>query len=362
MRRQLVLVTVLCLILAWSPAGVRANPSKDRWWFGASAGYHTTEASITPNADETGDIRPDDYVSRDAAVEDTISYGLSAGFGMTERITLQLDVGYFEGEIDGIDTYLVDTFPRVHLSTLNVLLLPRESTEPVTPGVLTEIPVTLSGVVRFMKDGPFNPYIGAGAGMVFTQIDEVDDLNALNQRMADMRIRAILDEKGRDVTPKEFFPLKADALVPAFPMEVEVDDGVEFHLMTGLEYFPTDNMSIVADLRYSFLDQEVRIEMGGEDQVVLDMWSEEVFRTDGSVQYFRDNGGNPNPYKDPNNPAAGTLGCARNTSDDFDNDGHSDDYCYNSTVGNPLGDFVVQGGEINLSGFTLTLGMRFYLP
>lgn len=361
MRRQLALVTVLCLILAWSPAGVLANPSKDRWWFGASAGYHTTEASITPNADESGDIRPDDYVSRDAAVDDTISYGLSAGFGMTERFTLQLDVGYFEGEIDGIDTYMVDTFPRVAPSNLNVFLLPRETTESMTTGTLTEIPVSLSGVVRFMKDGPFNPYVGAGAGMVFTQIDAVGDIEALNARMGAMRIRAILDEKGHDVTPKEFFPLKGPARVPAFPMEVEVDDGVEFHLMTGLEYFPTEHLSIIADLRYSFVDQEVRIEMGGEDQVVLDIWSEEIFRDDGSVQYFRDNGGVPNPYRN-NDPNQGTVNCSRNTTGDFDRDGHNDDYCYQGNTGTPLGDFLVQGGEINLSGFTLTLGMRFYLP
>jgi opacity protein-like surface antigen len=361
--RRFIHLLVLCLAFAASAATVLANPSKDRWWFGASLGYHTTEASITPNAEEEFDFRPDDYISRETAIEDTISYSLSAGFGMTERFTLQVEVGWFEGEIGKIDTYLEDTFPLENPFNPAVYIDTRQTTESITAGTVTEIPVTLSGVVRFLTDGPFNPYVGAGAGMVFTQIDALDDIVALNDRLDAMRVRAVLDERGNDLTPREFFALRGSGRVPlTHPMTVEVDDAIGFHLMTGLEYFPTDRISIVADLRYTFLDQEVRIDLEGEDEVIFDHFSEVVFRDDGSVKYFRNSPSAPNPMVDPNDPTKGLVGCVANSRGDFDKDGHTDDVCYNTNLGNALGNFLVQGGEINLSGFTAQIGMRFHLP
>ncbi len=360
--RRFTHLTVLCLIVAGSAAVVQADPSKGRWWFGGSLGYHTTEASITPNADDEFDIRPDDYISRETAVEDTICYSLSAGFGMTESFTLQLEVGYFEGEIGKIDTYLADTYPAQNaFNPVVVALRERQATEPYSAGVLTEIPVSISGVVRFLKDGPFNPYVGAGAGMVFTQIDALDDVMALDDRLAAMRVMSVHDENGNEITPREYFALKGAGRVPlTHPMTVEVDDAFEFHLMTGLEFFPTDRISIVADLRYSFLDQELRIDLGGEDQVLFDHHSEVVFREDGSVKFFKDTGGHPNPLHP--DPTMGFIRCRTGSSGDYDLDGHGDDFCYAAQLGAPVGQFLVQGGEIDLSGFTAQIGMRFYLP
>ena len=361
--RRFTHLMVLCLVLAGSAAVVRANPSKDRWGFGGSVGYHTTEASITPNADADFDIRPDDYISRETTVEDTISFGLSTGFGMTEHFTLQLDVAYFEGEIGKIDTYLEDTYPSENSFNNVVSLKQRATTEPITAGTLTEIPVSLSGVVRFLQDGPFNPYVGAGAVMVFTDVDELDDVVALNERLDAMRITNLDDENGDDITPAEFFALRGSGRIPLTnPMTVEVDDAIGFHLMTGLEYFPTDRISIVADLRYTFLQQEVVIDLGGEDEVIFDHFSEVTFRDDGSVKYFRNVPSQPNPLVDPNDPTKGLVSCAKNTRGDYDHDGHTDDACYDINLGNATGSFLVQGGEINLSGFTAQIGMRFYLP
>ena len=357
--RQFARFIVLYLILALSAGGAGADPSKGRWWFGGSAGYHTTEGSIEPNAED--DIRPDDYVSREISVEDTISYGLSAGFGMTDRVTLQLDVGYFEGEIGKVDAYLEDLYP--HRAGTTFLMLGRQTTESFPAGVLREIPVTLSGVVGFLKDGPFNPYVGAGAGMIFTEIDELGDVETLNERLDLMRIRAVFDENGRELTPGRYNALKGAGNVPlTHPMTVEVDDALGFHLMAGFEFFPGDRISIVADLRYTFMDQEVRIELGGEDEVILEHYSELLFREDGSVKYFRSAPGHPNPHTIPGDPNSPLVGCMANRTGDFDNDGHADDECYNAGLGNPIGSLLIQGGEIDLSGFTAQIGMRFYLP
>src|SRR4029077_13090361 len=38
-------------------------------------------------------------------------------------------------------------------------------------GTITEVPVTLSGLVRFRPESPFDPYIGGGFGYIFTSLD-----------------------------------------------------------------------------------------------------------------------------------------------------------------------------------------------
>ena len=82
----------------------------------------------------------------------------------------------------------------------------------------------------------------------------------------------------------------------------------------------------------------------------------------GSVKYFVNNAGQPNPHIDPNDPNTPLVGCVANSKGDFDKDGHKDDVCYNFNLGSPVGNLLLQGGTIDLSGFTAQIGMRFYLP
>ena len=96
------------------------------------------------------------------------------------------------------------------------------------------------------------------------------------------------------------------------------------------------------------------------------LYSEKLFRPDGSLKIFNNKSQPPNPF-DPNNPST-HVQCQGNTVGDFDGDGHADDQCYNtnsiaaspSGVSSPDGFLGVQGGKIDLTGFSVAVGVRFH--
>src|SRR5262245_17386849 len=68
-----------------------AEDLEKKWYFGGSLGFHTTQDEISSNAAMAFDPRPDDFISREVAVEDTIRFDLTAGFGLSKWLSLQLD-------------------------------------------------------------------------------------------------------------------------------------------------------------------------------------------------------------------------------------------------------------------------------
>jgi len=361
-RRDIRLAMLAVLALASGTAD--AKDTKGLWFFGGALGYHTTFDSVPVNADLPGDPRPDDYASREITLGDGLSYALSAGFGLTDHLTLQVDAGYYRSDVGDVDVYLTDGYPVAlnMLDPINVNAFRyRTASTPIPAGTLAQWPVSLTGTYRFRKDRPLTPYVGAGIGMIFIDLDTSDEVMALNERLSALRIRAVADEHGRDIMPPAYQPLQGIGRVPMeHPVGLEVDDAIEWHLTAGMEYFLGDRMSFVVDARYMYTSQKIVIDLGGQDQVDYTIWSEKLFRPDGSVRLFRNNGGFPNPYVDPSDPSKGIVTCAVKTTGDFDNDGHRDDLCYSAILGDPQGTFLVQGGSIDLSGFSVHLGMRFY--
>ena len=344
-----------------------AKNTERLWYAGGSVAFHSTQAKVGSNADEAADPRPDDFADRAMGVEDTASFGLTAGFGLTQRLSLQLDAGYFKGRIGAIDVYLQDTFPKATDSSRPELLNAirrRETGIPVTAGELTEIPVSLSAILRFRRDRTLNPYLAAGAGMIFVEEQEDGDLDKLNARLASLRIKGETSEStSRDLVPEKYETLRAQGRIPlTYPVSVDVDDGFEWHLAAGMEWFFAERASLIADVRYTFATSSLAVDLSGEDQVNFQIYSERLFRPDGSLKIFNSGGVAPNPPSDPNNPSSPLVRCTRNTVGDFDHDGHADDLCYVNSTGlpPPEGVFLVQGGKVNLSGYNIQIGMRFY--
>jgi len=358
----------LALLLAGSTGLSHAKDGKNLWYLGGSLLFHSTQDTIRSNADLSGDPRPDDFTSRETTIEDTFSYGLTAGFGMTRRLSLQLDAAWFKGEVGPIEGWFQDRFP-VSTNPANPTVLnsfrSRQSGISITPGEIEEIPVTLTGVLRFRTDRPLNPYLGAGAGVIFTKVTQSEELDALNSRLGRLRITDENDEFKNDLVPERYETLRAQGRVPyTYPLSIRGQNQFEWHLTAGMEYFMSDRVSMVADLRYSFAPQSIILELGGEDQLDIRVFSEGLFRPDGSLKIFNSGGMAPNPLVDPNDPSRGTVHCIVNTISDFDQDGHADDLCYfndsSRKSDDPVGRLVVQGGRIALSGFAARLSLRVY--
>jgi len=169
-------------------------------------------------------------------------------------------------------------------------------------------------------------------------------------------------------------------------------------------------LSVVFDARYVFADENLQLDLQGEDQINLLIYTEEVYRPDGTTRFFVNKGQGPNtlcadvnyqgigcdPYDrppgqfvnpqgrdwmaalsscgDPSDP--GYQACIENENNwgppqncprtgDFDRNGQIDK-CWgtvtadDSGIVDPRGDVIVQGGRINLSGFAASVGIRFH--
>lgn len=362
--RRVIVAGAVVIILSCS--GATAKDLLRRWYFGGSLGYHVTFDGIENDAESPGDPRPDDLVGRETSVEDGLAFGLTAGFGMTSWLSLQLDASYHKGGVGPVSVFFEDTFPRASnpLSPENLNQVAKRSrVVPVDAGDLTQIGVSLSGIVRFRKDSALSPYLGAGAGRIFNEVDVDPGVVALNGRIASQRIFNFKDESGKSLVPpfsggEQFF-----AILPnLFPVTVEAEDAWEFHLSAGAEYAFNDRVGLSAEIRYTRSDQDLIVNLAGQDQVHYEIWSEQLFRPDGSVKLFRDSGFSPNPFtNDPNDP---WIRCFAGSIGDFDKDGHADDLCYDDArffgANEVDGTFIVQGGRIDLSGVLVSIGVRFY--
>jgi outer membrane protein with beta-barrel domain len=407
----------LLLLAVTGPA--RAEDLKSRWYFGGNLSFLSTTDDIRSNAgiiigpfgddgipftgdpnEEQGctgaathvfcDPRPDDLLARADSVEETFKYDLTAGYGLTSWLSLQLDASYFRGDVGPVDVFLRDSIPAASTSDPTALNTVRrnEFVIPTQAGRLTEIPVSLTGIVRFRKDSPLNPYIGLGGGMIFSQMDRSPDVDRLNIRLTKMRIQDIRNELDDSIVTSSVGNLTADGRVPfTYPLAVNVQDAFEWHLIGGAEYFFNDRFSVVFDARYAFVDKAINLDMRGQDQINLAIFSEGLFRSNGSTKIFNSTGQAPNPLcsDSPNAPIKGASqnGCPVNppaaqrvTCDpgavgDFDGDGNQGgtggpDFCYNAQIytgtglDGPRGYVVVQGGKIDLSGFSVAVGMRFH--
>lgn len=344
------------------------------------------------------DPRPDDLLSRESAIEETFRFEVTAGYGMTSWFSLQFDASYFEGDVGPIDTFVRQPFLGSNLpNTPPGFVGLEERTIPVQAGTITEIPVSLSGVIRFRKDSPLNPYVMVGAGMLFAEMDVSGDVASLNARLDGARIRFARNEYNETLVPPEFQGDNIDGTVPLlWPVNVNVEDAFEWHLGAGAEYFFNDRFSMIFDARYMFANQSVNITLGGEDQVDYIIYSENYFRPDGSLKFFVNTAEAPNSSCEEAlvRDANGTItrvgrGCSATGDDapgarvdcdspggggsvgDFDNSGsisNDPDVCYNKNLyqasgagaDRPDGIFVVQGGKIDLDGLTIAIGARFH--
>ena len=436
--RFLAIACPVVLLLAGSQA--RGEDLRQRWYFGGNLSYLSTIDDVRNNAaiifteqygddnipftgdpneiqgcgqfgsdtfgDPFCDPRPDDLLERDNKIEETFYGMLTAGYGLTSWLNLQVDVGYFEGDVGPVDVFLRDVVPVSGPANPEsgplTRLIDRQISEPAEFGTIREIPITLSGIVRFRKDSPLNPYIGVGLGVIFTDVDVSQDIDELNERLGSLRLKLAGNEFGKQISDSS----SSGNLPQEWFVEAELEDAFQWHLNGGVEYFFNDRFSMIFDARYSFVNQDVTITLGGlEDQVDFIMFPETFFRTDGSTQIFNAVGSAPNttcsqthdnvfaglnPENDPNtwftllpnrqvnkfgcdpsNPDVGNVtpnanpGTSCPTSRDFDGDGKLD-RCYSLVTESPSGQavpkstLVVQTGDIDLTAFSVAVGARIH--
>ncbi|MGH9868119.1 MAG: hypothetical protein ACREAA_08150 [Candidatus Polarisedimenticolia bacterium] len=375
-------VVVLAALVFFSATGAQAKDVRRLWFVGGTIGYHTTADAVENNASLANDPRPDDFVSRELTLDDTIQAGLHVGFGLTGSFTLQLETGYYKGNVGSVDVYREESFPGSNVGDpFNLTIaMSRDISEPFTAGEMTQIPVSLTGLMRFRKDSALNPFIGAGVGKVFLEFQPADELFGVNRTIDSLHVKRMRNEAGTNITP-QFFEDRFvdDGLQPAldlYSLSFEVEDSWEWHLSVGLEYALSDRVGLVADARYVFYQSTFALAFSGEgtavgpggvaslghtgpeDQVNFEYWPTALYHPDGSLRVFNNLGNAPNT-RNPADPDGLRFRCTKGEIRDIDGN-NLVDACYDAALVEPRGLMIVQAGEIDLSGYIVQLGLRWY--
>jgi hypothetical protein len=406
-----VVSAVLCVGV--SAVGARAEDMRGRWSFGFGAGILSTKDNIRSNAaglqlnefgvpeDYSDDVvqpgtidrRGDDLLSRETSIQERQIYNFSISYGLTSWLSLQFDVGRYSGDVSNLDTFRVD---QSHQDINGNLIIEdnearitpfKDASIPLSAGTLEQIPVSFSAVFRFRKDSPFNPILGAGVGMVFTDFEESDAFQELNneilagfqrtlrfednayntQRIEDRYGNTIAstdctipanvntgddqfacsiglewlaqqDPEFQDILREIYGPLINEEFIPTQPyVTAEVDDAFEYHFMGGAEYHFNDRWSAYILGRYSFTSANFRIRISDNGNLVT------ASPTADASQAIR---------FDTDQAKFSFL-----SESNCDQEAQSQSGCL-VTPSPQVKDIVVQGGEINLSAFSLGFGLR----
>lgn len=382
--RKLLGSVSLAFVLCWGTVdGVRAENVKGRWHLGGGFSFISTSDDIRNNAafvkfgnpgpdgipdsgDETIlfiDRRPDDLLARESTIEEEWRFDLNASYGVLDWLSVEFRAGYYKTDIVQLDTYLQFREVRdvsgdgfITLEELERASPPQS--QPINAGEIELIPVSFSAVFRFLRDRPLNPYIGIGAGYIFTDVTPSDDLDQRNAILSTVEITAFL---GADES------IGALATFPEWEdITLELEDSFEWHFFFGAEYFFNSHLAMYIDGGYMFATRDLVISVSGFAEQVTILY-----------QSIRDT----LPFcTDPsfNDPDTNSIGVGDRSEDrivgisDWESiatnfDPRSRGYapggvgvCRPGTGTRAQDSLLVQGGKINLSAWNVGLGLRWY--
>jgi opacity protein-like surface antigen len=387
---------VLALGLLLVSSRVRAEDTRHKWQLGGGISYFSTIDDIRSNSttayapvDPTqggglapilfSDPRPDANELNQPTIQDGWKLDFNASFGFTRWFALEIGASYFQGPVGNIEFYTEDRSLPVNLTptlqnppdgSANCLVVTCLAMSGSTDssvnikngflpvGQLTEVPVQLSGIVRFRPESPFDPYVGGGIGYIFTGLDtSQSDIGtpvtlsastiAGDNRRVTMRnfddVQAytnglIVKSIGSGARNIQTFPLTQEDLTqieqaggtPITGLTATVNSAPEFHLMGGVDYYFTNHFSLYIDGRYTWAQSNVEVRIDKQTQILS-----------GIQDYGCVNGA----------PTCTTLnGSVIDTSD--------------KVITNPTFDDVqdvllIQGGDIRLGGFSLGIGVKY---
>jgi opacity protein-like surface antigen len=393
-----------------------AEDTRKKWQFGFGISYWSTDDNIRSNAatayapvDPTQagnlpsilffDPRPDANELNEPTIQDDFKLDFNASFGLSRWFAVELSTSYFKGDVGNIEFYSEDRSKPASLSpTFNdqtgnhncgnpsdprpieqcfQLTAPSETRSVrnafVPVGKITEMPVMLSGVVRFRPESPFDPYVGAGVGYIFASLDTQDSsigtpiVMTASDATGDNRIvvmrnfqdvqsftnglvvenirsgpRGILTypcvDTGDECLPT---PGRPAGGAPLRPLRASVEDGMEWHLMGGVDYYFNEHFSIYVDGRYVWARTKIEISIDGQEQInsgIKDFGCEDVSGLS------------------PTDPVRINAIC-RTVSSPNGVD-ISDIVVLGDTVDDIQDLILLQGGNIRLGGFSLGLGVK----
>ncbi len=303
-RRVAVLAIV---VLSWSAGSWRvlAEDTKGKWQFGFGLSYFSTVDYIRSNADlaittgvvnEEGlpsvgsvDERPDINIMNQASIRDNFKLDFSASYGLTRWFAVEAAASYMKAPVGNIEFYNRNVTQGI--SSPNDTLISACGPDPANAahcwewtaqlpddvkhntflpvGTITEIPLHLSGLIRFRPESPLDPYIGLGMGYIMTDLKKGDEFNRTAAIISDPAFRVTVADEGEYNINNRCRRANGGSCTDFHPgpLEANVKNAFEWHAVGGVDYYMSDHMSVYVDARYVWTSGSIDIRTDDAHQV-----------------------------------------------------------------------------------------------
>ncbi len=300
------ILTALALVGLLQDSSARAEDTKGKWQFGFGLTYFSTIDYIRSNADlafastlagsgglpQVGNVdpRPDINIVNQPSIADDFKLDLNASYGLTRWLAVELATSYQQSAVGNIEYYSSDaTQPlnspvpgdanhaicgpdqaQVCGSYTQSLQVTKVTNDFLQVGQITEMPVQLSGLVRFRPESPFDPYLGLGVGYIFTRMKEAGEFKDTSARLAALRVSTASEGEYTSDSLTTRIDTCSDPPCPGFvpkPLEATVRNSFEWHAVGGVDYYVNDHFSFYIDARYVWTSGSLDIRTDGAHQV-----------------------------------------------------------------------------------------------
>jgi outer membrane protein W len=315
--RPLKRIAVLAFVgLSWLAGSSRvlAEDTKGKWQFGFGLSYFATTDYIRSNADlaiasgVTGscgegalcpvgstDDRPDINIMNQASIHDDFKLDFRASYGLTRWLAVEAAASYMNAPVGNIEFYNRNTTQGISApndtttSGVNSACGPEAASlshcwewTPGAPdevkrntmlpvGTITEIPIHLSGLIRFRPESPLDPYIGLGFGYIMTNLKKGDEFNrtAALPLFSDPAAKVSVGDEGEYNINNRCLRENGGSCTNFHPgpLEANVKNAWEWHAVGGVDYYMSDHMSVYVDARYVWTSGSIDIRTDGAHQV-----------------------------------------------------------------------------------------------
>jgi outer membrane protein W len=339
------LVAIASLV---SLSQIFAEDTKGKWQFGFGLSYMATVDYIRSNSDlayaqtvrgPSGELanvayvdeRPDANILNQPSIRDDFKLDFSASYGLTRWLALEAAASYLEAPVGNIEFYNKDvhqgltgngtattqvrcgpTLDKTCYDYTGILPNDHKHNNFLPVGQLREVPLHLSGLIRFRPESPFDPYVGAGFGYIMTKFTSSSQFSEKAELVSNMRVSTASEgEFNINTCKREGFPqdVACNDFTPG-PLRAQVRDAWEWHAVGGVDYYATDHFSVYVDARYIWTSGALDIRTDGAHQVrfgVSDpgriLVMARLYKNDDPAYANKDI--DPNHYLDPGDPASG---------------------------------------------------------
>ena len=296
------------------------------------------------------DPRRDVLQARETTLQDGPAPNLNASYGFSRWFSLQIETGFFRSDVVQFDTFAQQ---RRYVDNDGILIfeagcgcVTEERSIPqsisFTAATVTQVPVGLSTVFRFLTGQPLNLSLSVGGAYIFVDTSESEQFAELSRLIADAEMVRLASQQiplqsvGTGDAIEDMFLLASEPDIPPLePLAIEFDNTTRWHVGFGMDYFFTSHWSLDLEARWVFVKDNLRVNVSGSDQLNYS------FRSPANLPRCEDLTPNPLPLGfDPD--VTGLV-----------------DVCRPGDALDLVDDILVQGGEIDLSGPSLRIGVRY---